>query len=52
MWPKYLDIDAKTCAGILRKLELETYSSVISTLRAQGELTKERRKVMNDLGNI
>ena len=20
MWPKYLDIDAKTCAGILRKL--------------------------------
>ena len=52
MWPKYLDIDSKTCAGILRKLELETYSSVISTLRAQGELTKERRKVMNDLGNI
>lgn len=52
MWPKYLDIDAKTCAGILRKLELEAYSSVLSALRAQGELTKERRKVMNDLSNV
>ena len=32
--------------------ELEAYSSVLSALRAQGELTKERRKVLNDLGNV
>ena len=32
--------------------ELEAYSSVLSALRAQGELTKERRKVMNDLSNV
>ena len=32
--------------------ELEAYSSVVSALRAQGELTKERRKIMNDLSNI
>ena len=32
--------------------ELEAYSSVISALRAQGELTKERRKVMTDLSNV
>jgi hypothetical protein len=25
---------------------------VVTALRAQGELTKERRKVLNDLGNI
>lgn len=32
--------------------ELEAYSKVVTALRAQGELTKERRKVLNDLGNI
>ena len=32
--------------------ELEAYSSVLSALRAQGELSKERRKVMNDLSNV
>ena len=32
--------------------ELEAYSSVVSALRAQGELTKERRKVMTDLSNV
>ena len=31
---------------------MEAYSSVVSALRAQGELTKERRKVMNDLSNV
>lgn len=25
---------------------------MVTALRAQGELTKERRKVLNDLGNI
>ena len=32
--------------------ELEAYSSMVSALRAQGELTKERRKVMSDLSNV
>ena len=31
---------------------MEAYSSVVSALRAQGELTKERRKIMNDLSNV
>ena len=32
--------------------ELEAYSSVVSALRAQGELTKERRKVLHELSGI
>ena len=34
------------------EIELEAYSSVVTALRAQGELTKERRKIMNDLSNV
>jgi len=32
--------------------ELEAYGAVVSALRAQGDLTKERRKVLVDLGNL
>lgn len=31
---------------------MEAYSSVVSVFRAQGELTKERRKVLQDLCNV
>lgn len=30
-------------------VELETYGAVVSTLRAQGELNKDRRKLLEDL---
>jgi len=32
--------------------ELETYGAVVSTLRAQGELNKDRRKLLEDLSVI
>ena len=32
--------------------ELEAYSSVVTVLRAQGDLTKERRKVLQDLSHL
>ena len=32
--------------------ELETYGAVVSTLRAQGELNKDRRKLLQDLSAI
>lgn len=51
MWPNYLDLDTKTCSGILRRLELEAYSGVVTALRAQGDLSKERRKILQDLSN-
>ena len=36
----------------LQLSELEAYSSVVTVLRAQGDLTKERRKVLQDLSHI
>ena len=33
----------------LRSLELEAYAAVVTALRAQGELTKEKRKLLLDL---
>lgn len=33
-------------------LELESYSSIISTFRAQGELTDEKLKILQDLRDI
>ena len=32
--------------------ELDAYSSVVSVFRAQGKLTKERRKTLQDLSNL
>ena len=32
--------------------ELETYGTVVSTLRAQGELNKDRRKLLQDLAAL
>jgi len=52
MWPKYLDLKEEECLGILRKLEMVAYSSVVSALRAQGDLTKERRKVLHELSVV
>jgi len=33
----------------LRHLELNAYCSVVSALRAQGDLTSEKRRMLNDL---
>ena len=33
-------------------LELEAYSSVVNALRGQGDLNKERRKVLSDLSAV
>ena len=32
--------------------ELAAYSGVVSALRAQGDLTKERRKTLTDLSSV
>ena len=32
--------------------ELEAYGAVVSTLRAQGELTKDRKKLLEDLSLV
>ncbi|XP_069684302.1 BRCA2-interacting transcriptional repressor EMSY isoform X2 [Periplaneta americana] len=51
MWPMLLDMSRDECKRILRRLELEAYSSLVSALRAQGELSKEKRKLLQDLAS-
>jgi len=51
MWPPFVDLSKDECVRILRRLEVTAYSSVVSAFRAQGELTKERRKILSDLSN-
>lgn len=40
------------CKRILRRVELEAYSSVVSAFRAQGDLNKEKKKILHDLQQI
>lgn len=49
MWPIKLDMTRDECRGVLRRLELESYSSVMSTFRAQGLLSKEKARMLEDL---
>ncbi|XP_059478511.1 BRCA2-interacting transcriptional repressor EMSY isoform X2 [Neocloeon triangulifer] len=51
-WPTTLDIPKDDCSRILRRMELQTYGSCISVLRAQGPLTKEKRLAIETLRKI
>ncbi|CAN7998453.1 unnamed protein product, partial [Ixodes pacificus] len=52
MWPMLLDYTRDECQRMLRKLELEAYASVVSAFRAQGELTKDKKKMLQELSGI
>lgn len=52
MWPTTLDMTRDECRGILKRLELETYSKVISTFRAQGGLSEAKVKILEELRNV
>ncbi|CAG2106877.1 unnamed protein product, partial [Medioppia subpectinata] len=41
--------DRDECKRSLRRYELEAYSSVVTALRAQGDLNKDKRKILQDL---
>ena len=49
MWPRLLDLEEDECRRILRRLELEAYSSLISALRAQGELTQDKKTMLTNV---
>ncbi|XP_012719807.2 BRCA2-interacting transcriptional repressor EMSY isoform X2 [Fundulus heteroclitus] len=49
VWPTILDLGRDECKRILRKLELEAYAGVISALRAQGDLTKDKKDLLGGL---
>nr|XP_034971101.1 BRCA2-interacting transcriptional repressor EMSY isoform X3 [Zootoca vivipara] len=52
VWPTLLDLSRDECKRILRKLELEAYAGVISALRAQGDLTKEKKDILGELSKV
>lgn len=52
MWPTLLDLSRDECKRVLRKLELEAYAGVISALRAQGDLTKEKKDLLGELSKV
>ncbi|XP_006811899.1 BRCA2-interacting transcriptional repressor EMSY-like [Saccoglossus kowalevskii] len=52
MWPKLLDMSRDECKRTLRRMELESYASMVSAFRAQGDLSKEKKKLLTDMGNM
>ncbi|XP_004863266.1 BRCA2-interacting transcriptional repressor EMSY isoform X9 [Heterocephalus glaber] len=52
VWPTLLDLSRDECKRILRKLELEAYAGVITALRAQGDLTKEKKDLLGELSKV
>ncbi|XP_052422541.1 BRCA2-interacting transcriptional repressor EMSY [Carassius gibelio] len=52
VWPTLLDLSRDECKRILRKLELEAYAGVISALRAQGDLTKDKKDLLGELTRV
>ncbi|KAJ1524159.1 hypothetical protein ONE63_010686 [Megalurothrips usitatus] len=46
VWPVLLDMSRDDCKRILRRLELEAYSNLVSVLRAQGSLTTQKRRLL------
>uniref|UniRef100_A0A8C5MM02 BRCA2-interacting transcriptional repressor EMSY n=1 Tax=Leptobrachium leishanense TaxID=445787 RepID=A0A8C5MM02_9ANUR len=52
LWPTLLDFSRDECKRILRKLELEAYAGVISALRAQGDLSKEKKDLLGELSKV
>ncbi|VDP73458.1 unnamed protein product [Echinostoma caproni] len=52
VWPVLLKYSRDECFQILRRLELEAYSKVVSVFRAQGPLTGAKRKVLYKLQRL
>ncbi|XP_066266284.1 BRCA2-interacting transcriptional repressor EMSY-like isoform X3 [Branchiostoma lanceolatum] len=52
MWPKLLDLSRDECKRILRRLELEAYASLISAFRAQGDLSKDKKKLLDEIAKV
>ncbi|XP_062870442.1 BRCA2-interacting transcriptional repressor EMSY [Trichomycterus rosablanca] len=52
VWPTLLDLSRDECKRILRKLELEAYAGVITALRAQGDLTKDKKDLLGELTKV
>lgn len=49
VWPLLLEMTRDECKRILRRLELEAYSNLVSVLRAQGSLTPQKRRLLQNV---
>ena len=53
MWPIKLEMMTRDeCRKCLRCLELDAYGSMVSVLRAQGPLTSERQRLLQELAKV
>ncbi|XP_032294497.1 BRCA2-interacting transcriptional repressor EMSY [Drosophila virilis] len=52
MWPQTLEMSRDECRGMLRRLELESYSHIISVFRAQGSLSETKAKLLEELRQL
>ncbi|XP_062120642.1 mucin-2 [Drosophila sulfurigaster albostrigata] len=52
MWPQTLQMSRDECRGMLRRLELESYSHIISVFRAQGSLSETKAKLLEELRQV
>ncbi|KAH8248669.1 hypothetical protein KR032_002013 [Drosophila birchii] len=52
MWPETLEMSRDECRGMLRRLELESYSHVVSVFRAQGALSEPKAKLLEEMRQL
>ncbi|XP_018008771.1 flocculation protein FLO11 isoform X2 [Hyalella azteca] len=50
--PMLLDMSTEECLGALRSRELLAYSHMVGVFRAQGELSKEKRKILSEIQHL
>ena len=48
-WPILLDFGRDDSKRMLRSLELDAYAAAVTAFRAQGDLNKDKRKLLQDL---
>ena len=51
-WPMLVDYSKADCRRILRRHELEAYAKVVTAFRAQGLLTGEKKRILEDLRRL
>lgn len=51
-WPRVLDLSEDDARKALRTLELNTYSSLLATFRAQGDLSPQKKDMLKQLQSM
>ncbi|KAK2141441.1 hypothetical protein LSH36_1097g00005 [Paralvinella palmiformis] len=51
-WPLLLDLTKEESKRVLRNLELEAYASIVSAFRAQGDLNKQKKKLLQEIQHV